>query len=138
MSTNETAIALPFSIDSAGNVRRTYFQEKIWADRVTSVIGTAIGERVMREDFGSAIRSSLFNTQTTMENIMEDTITESFSGQLPLLDLGEISYSHDEVTNVMEVTITYALPNRQITTVNVPVTVGTISISGNNLPKEVF
>jgi hypothetical protein len=30
------------------------------------------------------------------------------------------------------------LPNRQITTVNVPVTVGTISISGNNLPKEVF
>jgi len=138
MSTNETAIALPFSIDSAGNVRRTYLQEKIWADRVTSVIGTAIGERVMREDFGSAIRSSLFNTQTTMENIMEDTITESFSGQLPLLDLGEISYSHDEVTNVMEVTITYALPNRQITTVNVPVTVGTISISGNNLPKEVL
>jgi phage baseplate assembly protein W len=138
MSNTETAIALPFSIDDAGNVRKTYLQEKIWADRVTSVIGTSIGERVMRNDFGTDIRSSLFNTQSAMENVIEDTITDAFTSQLPLLDLGDISYTHDEVTNVMEVTITYALPNRQITTVNVPVTIGTISISGNNLPKEVI
>jgi phage baseplate assembly protein W len=138
MGVNETAISLPFSFDSAGNVRRTYSQEKIWADRVTSVIGTAVGERVMRSDFGTEIRSSLFGTQTSMENIIEDTVTDAFVNQLPLLTIGEITYTHDEVTNVMEVTITYALPNRQISTVGVPVSIGTVSISGNNLPKEVL
>ena len=138
MKNNETAIYLPFQFDNFGNVRKTYDQEKIWEDRVTSVIGTAIGERVMRNDFGTSIRASLFGTQSAMEDIIEETITEAFTALLPVLTLGEISYTHDEVLNVMEVTITYALPNRQVSTVAVPVTVGNISISGNKLPKEVY
>lgn len=138
MSNSETAISLPFSFDSAGNVRKTYLQEKIWADRVTSVIGTALGERVMRADYGADIRASLFKTQTSMEEVITEVVTEAFNGHLPLLDLGEVTYTHDEVKNIMEVTIVYGLPNRQISAVNVPVNVGIISIAGNNLPKEVY
>jgi phage baseplate assembly protein W len=138
MSTSETAIYLPFQFDELGNVRKTYDQEKIFADRVSSVIGTAVGERVMRNDFGTSIRSSLFGTQSAMEDIIEETVREAFTNLLPLLSLGDITYTHDEVQNTMEVSITYALPNRQISNVMVPVTVGNISISGNNLPKEVL
>ena len=137
MSTGETAIYLPFQFDELGNVRKTYDQSKIFADRVSAVIGTALGERVMRADFGTPIRASLFGTQSAMEDVIEETIRDAFTNQLSLLSLGEITYTHDEVLNTMEVGITYALPNREISTVMVPVTTGNISISGNNLPKEV-
>lgn len=138
MSTPEIAISLPFSFDSFGNVLTTIDQEKMWADRVFSVIGTAIGERVMRGDFGSEIRRTLFDTQSSMEVKVDETINTAFNNHLPLLTLGGVTHTRDASNNIMTVSITYALPNKNVVTTTIPVTAGKISISGNSLPKEVI
>ena len=44
----EKTLALPFSVDPYGKISVTSEQSKIWADRVRSVIGTTLRERVMR------------------------------------------------------------------------------------------
>jgi phage baseplate assembly protein W len=49
----EKTIALPFSVDPYGKVTVASDQSKIWADRVRSVIGTFLRERVMRPEFGT-------------------------------------------------------------------------------------
>jgi len=136
MSTQETAISLPFRYDNYGNIVKTNDQQKIWEDRVLSVVGTSIGERVMRSNFGTEIKEALFDTQTGMEEKVKDTVTKAFENFLPMLTLADITNDYDLKDNIMSVTITYALPNRQILVSTVPVTVGTISISGNKLPKE--
>ena len=52
---SEIAMSLPFSIDPYGKVSSTTDQKKIWADKVRSVLGTALRERVMLPTFGTLI-----------------------------------------------------------------------------------
>jgi len=128
----ESAIALPFSIDSYGRVTKTTDQSKIWADKVRSVIGTAVKERVMRPTFGTDIPSAVFENQEDSVGRIQEVVSTSFSGQLPQLTLEQVDTSYDEYSGTLTVTITYALPNEEIVTT----TVGLIIISGNTIPYE--
>lgn len=124
----EIGIALPFSIDSYGKVNTTDQQPKLWADRVRSVVGTAIGERVMRPEFGSEIPYAEFKTAEDASSQIENTVLHSFETQLGKLRLQTVTANLDEYTGTINVTIVYALPNQEIVTT----TLGFASINGNN------
>jgi phage baseplate assembly protein W len=124
----EIGIALPFAIDSYGKVNVTDQQPKLWADRVRSVIGTAIGERVMRPEFGSEIPYADFKTADDASAQIEQTVLNSFQVQLSKLRLQSVTTSLDEYTGTVNVTIVYALPNQDLVTT----TLGFASIIGNN------
>lgn len=123
---NEVAISLPFTIDPYGKVGSTQSQQKIWQDRVLSVIGTTLRERVMRPDFGTIIPYALFDGVETATSEVEAEVRTAFSRQLRHLNLDKVEAVVDEVTNVLKVTITYDLPNNQKVTTNI----GLISIAG--------
>lgn len=124
----EIGIALPFAIDSYGKVNTTDQQPKLWADRVRSVVGTAIGERVMRPEFGSEIPYADFKTADDASAQIEQTVLNSFQVQLSKLRLQSVTTSLDEYTGTVNVTIVYALPNQDLVTT----TLGFASIIGNN------
>lgn len=128
----ESAISLPFSIDSYGRVTKTTDQSKIWADKVRSVIGTAVKERVMRPTFGTDIPSAVFENQEDSVGRIQEVVSTSFSEQLPQLTLEQVDNSYDEYSGTLTVSITYALPNEEIVTT----TVGLIILSGNSTPYE--
>lgn len=128
----EVAIALPFSIDSYGKVTQTTEQSKIWADKVRSVIGTGLRERVMRPSFGTDIPSLVFENQEDAEGRVLELVNGSFNTQLPRLELQSVNTLYDSYTNTLNVEITYALPNEEVVTT----TVGLILISGNLIPYE--
>lgn len=128
----ETAISLPFSIDPYGKVAQTTDQTKIWADKVRSVIGTALRERVMRPTFGTDIPSAVFETQEDADGRILELVSTSFNTQLPRLDLQSVSNSFDQYSGTLTVDITYALPNEEI----VSTTVGLIVVSGTLIPYE--
>lgn len=129
---NELAISLPFSIDQYGKVSSTNSQEKIWADRVLSVIGTTVRERVMRPDFGTVIPFAMFDDIDTAQFEIRTEIETAFSQQLPLLSLTKTDVFYDSYTNAISITLVYDLPNNQKVTSKVALTtnVGNISISG--------
>ena len=125
--TSEIAISLPFTIDSFGVVGTTQEQSKIWADRVRSILGTSLRERVMRPTLGTLIPFGMFEQIDTAESEIQGEISKAFSRQLPLLTLSEVIVTHDEYTNTLSVTVVYELPNNeQVTTV-----LGFVGIRGN-------
>ncbi|CAB4123517.1 hypothetical protein UFOVP46_30 [uncultured Caudovirales phage] len=128
----ERAIALPFSIDSYGNIGFATSQSKIWSDRVRSVIGTAIGERVMNSGFGTSIPQTLFSTRSVMEDTINKEANRAFSIFLPLLTLTSVDVTFDEVTNTITADLTYELPNTELSTTSI----GIASIEGNKLLSE--
>jgi len=125
---SEIAVALPFTISSYGNVATTTEQSKIWADRVRSAIGTMLGERVMRPNYGSNIPHNMFDNESETVSRITDEVTDIFFRELPLLTLTSVDVSFDENQNLISADIVYALPNDQIVATNV----GVASISGNN------
>ena len=124
---NEIAISLPFVVDPYGAITSTTDQRKIWSDRVRSVIGTNLRERLMRPTFGTLVPSSFMETTDTAESLVSSEVGSAFAIQLPLLSLQSTDVSYDEYTNVLSVTITYDLPNsEQITT-----TIGMVTLDGS-------
>jgi phage baseplate assembly protein W len=123
---SEKAISLPFSIDTFGTVGTTTEQSKIWADRVRSVLGTSLRERVMRPTFGTLIPFSLFNNVDNAVMEVKDEVTRAFDRYLQLLTLKDTAVEQDLYTNTLKVTVTYALPNQEIKTTSV----GYVTIQG--------
>ena len=124
----EKAISLPFSIDSYGKVSSTQDQSKIWADRVRSVLGTAIRERVLRPTFGTLIPFAIFETDTTADSQIRVEVEKAFGEQLSLLNLQDVVVTVDEYTNVLTVEVIYGLPNNEI----VSTLVGLVLVDGAN------
>lgn len=126
----EKAISLPFSIDPYGKVTVTEDQRKIWADRVRSVIGTTLRERVMRPSFGTAIPFSTFDSAETAEEEVTQEIERAFNEQLSLLSLQSIEITYDEYTNIFNINIIYDLPNNE----KVETLIGVVLLQGNLPP----
>lgn len=124
----EQALSLPFSVDSYGNISTTIDQSKIWTDRVRSVLGTTVRERVMRPGFGTLIPFSLFDTESSAVSQVKTEVNKAFITQLSLLRLDKTTVTVDEYTNVLTVEVIYALPNNEV----VSTVVGVALIDGAN------
>lgn len=111
---SEVAVSLPFSISEFGTVATTSSQEKIWSDRVRSAVGTAVGERVLRPDYGTEIAASVFSTLEAAAETLKQEVELAFSRDLRLLRLISTKVTIDESTSSLEAEITYALPNRAV------------------------
>ena len=122
----EKAISLPFLIDPYGRVASSQSQSKIWSDKVKSVLGTTLRERVMRPNFGTLIPYSLFNTENTAAVEIESEVTKAFTEQLALLALEKVNVTSDPYTNVLTIEVIYGLPNDEI----VSTVVGLVLIQG--------
>lgn len=130
----ESAISLPFQIDPYGKVASTNTQSKIWQDRVLSVIGTRLRERVMRPSFGTVVPFSMFENFDNATAEVQTEIRQAFNQQLPLLRLESVSVAQDEYTGSISVQVVYDLPNNaqnQVTT-----TIGLISVAAKNPAYE--
>lgn len=115
----EVAISLPFGVDRYGKVGSTTDQSKIWADRVRSLIGTSLRERVMRPNFGTVIPFALFETSEVASTEIETEVKSAFLKFLPTLSLQEVTASFDEANNVINTSVIYALPNDEVVTTNI-------------------
>lgn len=133
MANIEQAISLPFTLGINGSIVATTDQRKLWADRVLSVIGTALGERVQRYYFGSKIHFDNFDSVTGAEESLYKHISEAFSDYLPLLNFSDLQTSYSKDTGVLEVTVFYSLPDDTTTETKI----GTVLINGTQPPKEI-
>jgi phage baseplate assembly protein W len=128
----EVALVLPFMVDGNGNIITTNNQNQIWSNRVKTLIGTRLGERVMRPEYGAKIGESLFNTVGSMSDIVTREVNRVFQEYLPLLTVSDISIDHNTNTNELRIDISYQLPNTSTTTTQV----GVMVVSNINPPYE--
>lgn len=128
----EKTISYPFSFDAQGNVATTIDQNKIWQDRVLAVLGTNLGERVQRLDFGTDIYREQFNTTEEAIYEIKRLVAIAFNSQLPLLTLNNVKGTTDLSSGTVTIEVSYMLPNKDIVTTEM----STVVINGNNPPKE--
>ena len=129
---SEYAISLPFKIDDFGNIATATSQSKIWADRVRSVIGTAVGERVMRVNFGTEIPINFFENVFSVSETIKEEVNQAFFNNLPELELEETIVVIDELLGLVTAEIKYFLPNRDKTAI----TIGIARINPNQPLEE--
>lgn len=128
----EVAITIPFQINAYGKVNSTTEQERIWADRVRSVIGTCLRERVMRPTFGTAIPFALFETSDSAIQEVTSEVNSAFLNFLPTLSIQEVTVEFNEPLNTIDVSITYSLPNDKLVTT----TIGVVLLRGTLPPIQ--
>jgi phage baseplate assembly protein W len=129
--TSEVALKLPLSL-SGGNLVLATTQNEIWADRVRIALGTRLGERVMRPNYGTKIGVALFDTVSVTTEIVKKEVSRVFHEQFPLLELTTIDSTFNEVTNTLTVTVVYLLPNKEEITTEV----GVVTVSDTHAPFE--
>jgi phage baseplate assembly protein W len=130
--TTEQALAIPFRILPNGAVDVTTDPRKIWNDRVVAVLGTAVGERIRRHDFGSEVHQELFNTVTGSIDGIERAIDKAFTSHLPLLTFERMTSDFDRYSNTLSITVFYDLPNEEQSQTSI----ANISLNGSALSKE--
>lgn len=128
----EVAISLPFSLNAYGSIGFTESQSKIWSDRVLSVIGTLVGERVMQPTFGTEIAESLFHSIQRMEEVIPVEVEKAFTTYLPALTLVDTIINSDPENGSIYVDITYGLPNDEETNT----VVALVAVAGKNPPVQ--
>lgn len=89
----ERAISMPFSIDSSGGVGYSDKLEKIWQDRVLLSVMTALGERVMKPNFGGTVPSALFENVNDAITLIRQSVQVTFATWLKPLTLLSVSGS---------------------------------------------
>lgn len=128
----ELSMSLPFRVDEYGTIAATIDQSKIWADRVRAVVGTALGERVYRPDFGCSAATSVFETEEETEALLVSEITNAFLDYLPLCVLDSVLVVIDEQTRIVNAEVTYTPPNSSTFTLQV----GVATINGDQPISE--
>ncbi len=128
----ETALTLPFSLDAYGRVSSTESQQKIFADRVLSVIGTNLKERVMLPAFGTSITSYLYGSIEKAISAIPDEIALAFEKFLPALTYSNTNITYDEQTGTLLLDIIYELPNNETTSTILEI----VAIASKNPPVQ--
>lgn len=110
------AIALPFSFTVSGGISSTNLLSKTWSDRVLGVIFTSPTERVMRPNFGSLAKSSVFEPEGAVREYVSRTVTSAFNQYLPELSLTSIKVvkEYGELGDEgFVIYVDYVLPSKQ-------------------------
>jgi uncharacterized protein len=110
---SDFAITLPFSFNSAGGIASTFDSKKIWQDRVVLVTMASLGERVMMPEFGTNVRSFVFENMNDAEFLLKGEIAAGFSRWLPNLNLDNVTADIDPLDNILNVTVNYSYGTNQ-------------------------
>lgn len=111
-----SVISLPFSFTNSGGVNTTNLVSKTFSDRVLGVIFTAPNERVMRPNYGSLAKSSLFEPEGVVAEYVDRAVTSAFNQYLPELSLLSVKVTKEGGELGDEgfvIYVDYMLPNKQ-------------------------
>jgi len=102
-------IAFPFRFsESTGSVVTSY-AEAHTQDRMSQVIGTRLGDRVIRREFGSGIHAKLFLPQPQAESELSTEIGEALSRWEKQVTFDKISFTSQPNKGVTEALIGYTI-----------------------------
>ena len=101
-----TGWAFPVSLDASGGVAITSAEEDV-RQSIRIILGTNLGERVMRPDFGSGLRAFVFETiSTTTLTLLRTRVEDALIRWEPRISVERVDV---------------ALPNRSSSQVNISI-----------------
>ena len=110
-------LELPFARSSRGLFGQTATTLEQAGHNIKNLLLTSKGERVMQPDFGSDLRSLLFEqTDDNINNDIKEAISDAMSNWLPYINRSNVNVIENETNlNQIKVSIDFSLnydPNR--------------------------
>ena len=104
-------LRMPFDKAETGLFGTTETTLEQAGHNIKNLLLTAKGERVMQPDFGSNLRSLLFEQEDENLNVdIKETIQEAMSTWLPYISISSVNITQDETKpNQMKVDIDFSL-----------------------------
>jgi phage baseplate assembly protein W len=100
--------AFPLQIDPEGEIAMAAFEDDI-RQAIRIIIGTAMGERVMRPDFGAGLKRLVFEpVNTTTMALVKHQVEQALIDWEPRIDLDDIRVTTDPATrNLLLIEVDY-------------------------------
>lgn len=90
--------AFPLQIDPEGEIMMVSFEDDI-RQAIRIIIGTTLGERVMRPDFGAGLQRLVFEpVNTTTMALVKHQVEQALIDWEPRIDLDDIRVTTDPAT----------------------------------------
>ena len=128
----QSELDFPFRVDTQGCIAFTSIPEEVLSNHVLIIIGTELGERVMRPDYGVGLSALLFesNDSTTAALIRVD-ITEALEAYEPGVIVGSVTTDTvGALDGVFNVSVTYSSANSVFSRVIIPVNTAVLHRGG--------
>ena len=113
------AIAYPYTLDGFGVVKPTIDVNKIYLDRVLTLLSTNIGQRPILQDYGTDIESALFENQNDFEAAVNQAIRQAIARWIPDIQISEIKVGLPDQDGIGQVGITLIMPDSTLTSLTV-------------------
>jgi phage baseplate assembly protein W len=113
------AIKHPFHLDSFGKITSTSDQNKIYLDRLLSLLSTMVYQRPMRSLYGTDIFRALYETGDDYIQAVRESITRAVSTYLPILTIVNIDIKDSDTEGKSTVEITVSFPDNTIDSVQI-------------------
>ena len=113
------AISYPYTIDGYGVVQTTENVNKIYLDRVLTLLSTRIGQRPILHEYGTNIEVALFENQNNLELAINQAITQAMARWIPEVGINKINITEPDQNGEALVELILELPNSTLTTLTV-------------------
>lgn len=113
----------PFAVDAQGRIAFTSDPARVLRNRVRSIIGTELGERVMRPEYGVPLTSLLFEGDDEMTaTIIAADIGRALEAYEPGIIVQSVDTdSNDSLDGIINLNVTYSAANSPLETLTIPV-----------------
>lgn len=121
------AIRFPFTLDEFGKVATTDQPNKLYMDRVLTLLSTNVGQRPTQPEYGIDWKTALFENEGNIAAALPKAIASAVSRWIPDVQVVSVNVSNDS-NGTEEVQINLLLPNSSLATL--PVSLGIFNIDG--------
>jgi hypothetical protein len=123
MIQQQVEIDQPFRINAQGQIAFTSDPAQVLRNRVKTVIGTALQERVMRPDYGAPLAALLFEADDEMTTSI---ITTDIQRAIDRWEPGVVVQSvypdtTDALDGIITLNVTYSAANSPLQTLSLPI-----------------
>jgi phage baseplate assembly protein W len=112
-------IDYPFRLDSYGRIETTSKQQKIYTDRILTLLSTIVGQRAMRPEYGVDLTRGIYESGGAYNQGLRVAITKAISQFLPLLSLQDVRITVPGEDGISKVEVSVTLPDLSEGTVTV-------------------
>jgi len=122
-----SAISFPFTLDTFGVLGSASAANKVYMDRVLTLLSTNVGQRPMLPEYGIDWGVALFETESDARAAIPAALRAAISRWIPDVQVQGITI-HDQQDGIEYVDIRLVLPDNTIATL--PVSTATFNIDG--------
>jgi len=123
---------LAFKVDLQGRIAFTQDPSRVLRNHVLSIIGTELGERVMRPGYGTPLQSMLFEGDYELTSVMlSDDIRDALVRLEPGISVLDVSLlPGNELDGILNLNVTYSAVNSPLETLQIPINTATLYRGG--------